>query len=108
MDTNNNSNVEKLQILNERLERIEKLLESQSINSKIIYSIEEVAEYIGVSKGYVYKMTSRGLIPYYKPNGKTLYFKKEEIDDWLLRNRQSTNAEIETEAINYNTNKLKK
>lgn len=79
--------------IEERLERIEKLLVSQ----KNVLNFEELAEYIGLSHSYLYKLTSKGDIPFYRPNGKQLYFKKEEIDAWLLRNRAKTNDEIKTE-----------
>lgn len=89
-----------------KLENIEKLLTSQSLMSKSILNIEEVSIYTGLSKLYLYKLTSKNGIPHYKPNGKNVYFKKEEVDNWLLRNRQSTNEELNSEAINYSVNKL--
>lgn len=89
-----------------KLENIEKLLNSQAFTNKSILNINEIAQYTGLSKLYLYKLTSKNTIPHYKPNGKHVYFKKEEIDNWLLRNRQSTNEELENEAINYSVNKL--
>jgi len=53
-------------------------------------------------------MTSHKLIPHFCPQGKKLYFKRAELDEWLLRNRQSSTEEIETMAANYLlTNKRK-
>ncbi len=98
MDANN---------LHQKLEKIEKLITEQSLQNKTIFNIDEVALYTGLSKCYLYKLTSKNEIPHYKPNGKNVFFKKEEIDFWLLRNRQSTNEELENEAINYAVNKLK-
>lgn len=92
MDANN---------INTRLKNIETLLKSQALNSKSVFNIDEVAIYTGLSKLYLYKLTSRKEIPYYQPQGKKIYFKREEIDKWLLRNRASTNEEIEQEAINH-------
>lgn len=79
--------------IEQRLERIEKLLISQ----KTVLNFEELVEYTGLSHSYLYKLTSKGNIPFYRPNGKHLYFNKEEIDAWLLRNRSKTNEEIENE-----------
>lgn len=89
-----------------KLKSIEQLITSQSLMNKSIFNIDEVATYTGLSKLYLYKLTSKNGIPHYKPNGKNIFFKKEEIDNWLLRNRQSTNEEIEAEAINYAVNKI--
>ena len=91
----------------EQLERIEQLITSQSLQNKPALNINEVAIYTGLSKLYIYKLSSKNLIPHYKPNGKNIYFKKDEIDSWLLRNRQSTQDEIQTEAINFVVNRKK-
>lgn len=85
--------------IDQRLERIEKLLISQ----KVVLTFDEVAEYTGLSHSYLYKLTSKGDIPFYRPNGKQLYFNKAEIDTWLLRNRAKTNEEIQGEVITKQT-----
>lgn len=68
---------------------------------KMILTIEDVAEMLGVSKSYVYKLTSAKALPHYKPNGKCVYFKSEEIESWVFRNRVSTDEELEQKAIAY-------
>jgi|JI6StandDraft_1071083.scaffolds.fasta_scaffold02025_4 excisionase family DNA binding protein len=88
-----------------KLNTMEAFLRSQFILNKQVLNIDEVAIYTGLSKLYIYKLTSKNDIPHFKPNGKNIYFKKEEIDNWLMRNRQSTNEEIELEAINFTINK---
>lgn len=95
-------------LIQEKLEKIEKLITEQSITNKPVLNIDETAFYTGISKLYLYKLTSKNEIPHYKPNGKNIFFKKEELDNWLLRNRQATNEELENEAINYSVNKIKK
>lgn len=70
-----------------RLEDLHKLIESQGINSKEVLNMNEACKYLELSISHLYKMTSAGMIPFYKPNGKKLYFKKSELDTWLLRNR---------------------
>ncbi len=80
--------------LEQRLERIENLL----LNHKEVFNLDEVAHYTSLSKSYLYKLTSTGGIPCYRPKGKHLYFKKTEIDEWLLCNRIRTNEEIDLEA----------
>lgn len=92
--------------INAKLKNIEHLITVQLFMNKPIFNIDEVSTYTGLSKLYLYKLTSKNGIPHYKPNGKNVFFKKEEIDNWLLRNRQSTNEEIEAEAINYSVNKI--
>jgi len=49
----------------------------------------------------LYKLTSRKQIPHFCPQGKKLYFNRQELDRWLQQNRQNTNDEIEKEATDY-------
>ncbi|MCR8667412.1 helix-turn-helix domain-containing protein [Aestuariibaculum sp. M13] len=68
---------------------------------KTVLTFEEGCEYCGISKSKMYKHTSSNNVPYYKPEGKLIFFKREELDEWLLRNRQSTMQEREQEAVKY-------
>ena len=56
----------------------------------------ETAAYLSLSKSHLYHLTSEGLIPHYKPNGKKIYFLKSDLDSYLLRNRRAGAADIET------------
>ena len=85
----------------EKLERIEKLLETQQAMQKQVLNFNDACIYLELSQSHLYKLTSTGSIPHYKPNGKKLYFKREELDTWLLRNRNNSIDEIEQEAANY-------
>lgn len=85
--------------IEERLERIESLLLSQ----KTVFSLEDVAMYTGLSKHYLYKLTSKSEIPFSKPNGKHIYFEKSQIDAWLLRNRNSSIEEMRSKAATIST-----
>lgn len=89
--------------LEARLGKIENLL----IGSKTVLSFDEVAIYTGLSKSYLYKLTSTGTIPHYKPNGKMCYFNKLEVDNWLQQNRVASNQELGTKATHYVTLKKK-
>ena len=83
-----------------QMERIEQLLLVQ----KTVLTLSEVASYTGLSKSYLYKLTSGRKIPHHCPTGKVLFFSKEEIDQWLLSNKVSTVEEVEQEALNYLSN----
>ena len=87
------TNLDSMQNIEERLTNLERINQG----AKTILTLEEVAKYTNYSKSYIYKLTSRREIPCYKPNGKQLYFKRTEIDEWLLSNRKMTNKEIESE-----------
>lgn len=92
-----------LQSIDNRLRKIETLLLSQ----KTVFNFDEVVSYTGLSKSYLYKLTSSGGIPCYKPQGKHIYFNKQEIDRWLMQNRKSTISEIESQVSTFVTLKNK-
>ncbi len=85
----------------QKLDSIERMLTEQNMLQKEVLTFNEAAIYLEVSHSHLYKMTSTGVIPSYKPNGKKLYFNRKELDSWLLSNRQSSQEEIEQQAANY-------
>ena len=89
--------MEELKDLAIRLNNIEELLLTQ----KTVLKLDEVILLTGLSKSYLYKLTSTGGIPCYKPQGKHIYFKKTEVEDWLLQNRKATIIEIDEMANNH-------
>ena len=86
--------MENFKSIDDRLRNIEAFLQSQ----KTVLNFEEVAAYTGLSKSYLYKLTCSGGIPCYKPQGKHIYFNKQEIDQRLMQNRKATTKEIDNQA----------
>lgn len=74
---------EELKSIKTNQERLEKLL----LAKKNVLNIRELSEYTGYSISYIYKLTSRSAIPYFKPSGKAVFFDRMEIDVWLLKNK---------------------
>ena len=85
----------------EKLECIERMLIEQSLLKKEVLNFTEAAVYLEVSHSHLYKLTSSGAIPAYKPNGKKLYFNRKELDTWLLSNKQVSTGELEEQANEY-------
>lgn len=83
--------------LGQRFDRLEQLT---LIGAKPVLNLEEAVVFTGLSKGHLYRLTSEKQIPYYKKCRK-LYFKKSELEDWLLERRVPTQAEIESKAATY-------
>lgn len=63
--------------------------------------IDAAADYLGVTKQHLYYLVAQKAIPHYKPNGKTLYFTKEELSAWIAAGRVATAAEIRQTANNH-------
>lgn len=77
------------------------MLIEQNLLKKDVLNLLEASLYLDLSQSHLYKLTSTGAIPCYKPNGKKVYFNRTELDNWLLRNRQNTTAEIDEEVDNF-------
>ena len=68
--------------------------------TKNLLCFKEAIEYLNVSDSFLYKMTSARKITFFKPSGKLIYFKKEDLDDWLLQNKVKSIDETEQELNN--------
>ena len=93
------------EIILERLDRIEKAIENLSTNGPSVNAndpmdIKALSAYLKTSPSAIYKFTSEGSIPHYK-NGKRLYFKKEEINDWIFTTKVNTAYDIDKAADEY-------
>lgn len=87
----------KLQTIDTRLDRIERLT---LISAKTVLDIDEASLLTGFSKGHLYRLTSERQIPHYKKNRK-LYFKKSELEAWMLEDKVLTVEDIESQAATY-------
>ncbi|MDD4000773.1 MAG: helix-turn-helix domain-containing protein [Bacilli bacterium] len=84
-----------------RLTAVESALQMAGIATKEVLTFDEASQFSGLSKSYLYKLTSRGVIPHYKPAGKLLFFNREELQKWLLSNRVTSDSEISERAQSY-------
>ncbi|MDB5280705.1 MAG: hypothetical protein JWR61_5660 [Ferruginibacter sp.] len=71
-------------------------------NVKVL-SFEEGVKFLGYAKSTVYKMTSAGILPFSKPNGKKIFFEKEKLETWMLSNPKTSHSEKQVEAATYAT-----
>lgn len=97
------------ELIMQRLDRIEKAIYNLKIENAIVeeskaMNISEVAKYLNTNIPSIYGLTSRAEIPHYKIT-KKLYFKKEEIDEWINSKKIKTKHDIENEVNKYISNK---
>src|ERR1035437_9285376 len=72
----------------QRIEGIEKMLSDQTLLKKDVLVSKEAAVYLGLSLGYLYKLTGKNKIPVYKPNDGKLYFRRMDLNRWMLSKRK--------------------
>ena len=80
--------------MEKQLDEITELITQQVLSQKEILTLSEAAAYAKISKSYVYKLTSARQIPFYRPATKLIFFKRTELDAWLLQNRLATKMEM--------------
>ena len=84
----------KVMELENRVKQMEDLLNQ----TKDTLTVEEAAKFMGMARSTLYKMTSENVIPFYRPNGKMIYFEKSVLTDWMHQNRVYSKTEIAEEA----------
>ena len=93
------------ELIMERLDRIENAISDLKKENTIkteskAMNVSEVAKYLNSNIPSIYGLTSRAEIPHYKI-AKKLFFKKEEIDEWLNSKKIKTKQDIEKEVEEY-------
>ena len=83
--------------IEEKLNSIERLL----LGQKNVLTFDEGCEFTGLSKTYMYKLTHRNKIPFFKPHGKNIYFSREEQENWLMQNAVKTAEQKDKETTDY-------
>lgn len=71
------------------------------IQNNRVLSFQEGCNYLGYKKSYVYKMTSSGILPFSKPNGKKIFFDRQKLENWMLSNACKSQEEREVDAATY-------
>lgn len=82
-------------------DKLNQILTYSLLAAKNVLTLEDVALLTGLSKSHLYRLTCTHQIPYYKPNGKQIYFDRAEIESWMKQNRVATQQEAEQAAIAY-------
>ncbi len=88
--------------MEEILEILTRIEKNTLLASKSVFNLEDLLQYTGLSKSFIYRLTSENKIPFYKlDQGKNLFFKRDEIDAWMTKNKRKSTDEIEQESAKY-------
>lgn len=85
--------------MNEVLQELHELKRLVLASYKQTLTIEEAAEFTGLTISWLYNLTHTKQIPHYK-RGRKLYFDRSELDEWLRGEKidsvdtSTANAEI--------------
>ncbi|GAB4242670.1 MAG: hypothetical protein Tsb0034_20180 [Ekhidna sp.] len=88
------------ELISERLEKIETLLEQLVVDKEAVQeepekllNAQEAADFLGDALATLYGRTSKNEIPFYK-RGKKLYFKKADLIGWIEEGKCKSVSEI--------------
>lgn len=65
-----------------------------------ILTFEQATKFLKISASTLYKLTHKKAIKHYKPNGKLIYFKVDELLLWMTSNEQKSGEGFMDELIN--------
>jgi len=80
-----------------RLDRLEALT---ALSAKNVLDINDTAELTGYSVKYLRLLIAKREIPHYR-RGNRLYFKRDEIEDWMMGERIPSKEEMNIKAMGY-------
>ncbi len=86
------------QIILEKLDLIQKNLVEKE---KPFLTIDEASNYLGISKNTLYGYTSKGILPFYKPQNRKIFFKIDDLNQFVLdkKNKRISQVEIDEKAV---------
>ncbi len=61
---------------------------------KEFLTIDEAADFLSLKKSTIYSYTHKKIIKHYKPTGRKLYFKLQDLEKFILENQILTQGEI--------------
>ena len=70
-----------------QIAEIKEFIFKQSLVNKEIMNLSEAAFYMNVSKSFIYKLTFNNEITFHKPRAKLIFFKKSDLDEFMLGNK---------------------
>ena len=80
------------------------LIEKKMYAVKEYLTVHEAADYLNLSVSMIYKLTSKHELPLYKPNGKTIFIKRDDLNRWISRNKVLSQEEVEDFAVTHMNN----
>ncbi len=75
------------------------------IKARGFANTEEAAKYLGLSIHYIRRLSRNNILNSYKPSGKCIYFKVEDLDNYLLNNQRLGKDILSLKSAKYLFNK---
>jgi|GEM_PF-898252 len=93
--------VEKLKQLDKKLDELTALIQEQNLLQKDVLNFHETCQYLKLSEASLHRLKANSELPFYRPSKRGVYFKRKELDQWLLQNKSNDKTSIEDKAFAY-------
>jgi len=81
-------------LLEQKLIEIRDILTKMEWEHKNVLSLNQAAQYMDISKSFLYKLTCKREIPFSKPGAKVIFFKRTDLDEWMLGRKFPSKKEL--------------
>lgn len=85
---------EDLKRLSQKLSQLEQLT---LLSVKEMLTIDDVSLLTGYSRNYLRVLVHKREIPFFKPDGRKLFFSKAEVNNWLAQNHTPAQSDLDAE-----------
>lgn len=80
--------------MNEILSKLQSIERLTLLAAKRVLNVDEASMVTGLSVDTLRRKVGAREIPAYRPNGKNLFFNKEELEEWMMRGKILTSDEV--------------
>lgn len=87
-----------------QLKGIEKVLAELTVSNKKVLNSAEAAIYLKHTRGHIYRLVSKEGLPYFRPKGTRLYFKRKELNYWRLTRQHPVKAKATKQILGFSQN----
>ena len=99
--SNTQDNNSEISLLKQQIDLLKKELSDVRralAGMKDVLPLSDAADYLGLTRSALYKLTHNNEIPFYKPHGKMCYFERIELDNWMRRGLVMSKTQIAAKA----------
>ena len=88
--------------VNQKLTEIQQQLQDRVFDQKEILNLKEAASFLCIAKSTLYKLTCKKQVKFYKPSGKIILFRRDDLISWVERNtsRETNQLSFKKEEAN--------
>lgn len=76
------------EVLEKIFAELQEIKENSVLATKKMMTVDDLIKYTGYSRASIQVMMSRREIPFYKPEGRRAFFDRDEILEWMRRNKK--------------------